>query len=368
MVASPPALTAELSVVLPCFNERDNLRPLLGRLEAVLRGIAWEAIIVDDDSPDRTWDAAKQIAASDPRVRVLRRVGRRGLASAVVEGMLASAAPFVAVMDADLQHDEALLPRMLDILRAGEADIVVGSRHVGGGSIGEGFSAARRSLSDIGARAANLLLRDRAIADPMSGFFMVPRRLIEDAAPELSAQGFKILLDLLLSVPHGTRVRELPYAFRKRAAGQSKLDARVMLDFVGLLLDRILGWAVPLRFIAFAAVGALGLVVHMAVLAVTVRMAGFGAAQWIATLVAMTVNFFLNNAITYRDVRLSGRGLLRGLVLFYAVCGLGAFANVGIARVLYQDAMAWGLAGIAGAAISVVWNYAVSATLVWRTR
>lgn len=361
-------MTAELSVVLPCFNERENLAPLLERLQHALAAIAWEAIIVDDDSPDRTWDAAKTIAARNPRVRVLRRVGRRGLASAVVEGMLASAAPYVAVMDADLQHDEALLPAMLEALRGGRADIVVGSRHVGGGSVGGGFSPARQSLSDMGTRAANLLLGDRAIRDPMSGFFMAPRDLVEEAAPRLSAQGFKILLDLLLSVAPRTRVLEMPYGFRPRHAGQSKLDARVLLDFIGLLLDKSFGWAVPLRFIAFAAVGVLGLIVHMAVLAIAVRLVGFAAAQWIATLVAMTANFFLNNAITYRDVKLSGRGLLRGLVLFYAVCGLGAFANVGIARVLYQDAMAWGLAGIAGAAISVVWNYAVSATLVWRTR
>ena len=361
-------MTAELSVVLPCFNERDNLVPLLHRLQAVLDGIAWEAIVVDDDSPDRSWEAAKAIAASDPRVRVLRRVGRRGLSSAVIEGMLASSAPYVAVMDADLQHDEALLPRMLDALRAGQADIVVGSRHVGTGTVGEGLSSARRSLSDLGTRAANLLLGRSAIGDPMSGFFMLPRALVEAAAPGLSAQGFKILLDLLLTLPRGTRVLELPYVFRPRAAGASKLDARVLLDFVGLLLDKVLGWAVPLRFIAFAAVGVIGLVVHMAVLAVVLRVAGFDAAQWTATLVAMTANFFLNNAITYRDVKLSGRGLLRGLVVFYGVCGLGAFANVGIARVLYQDAMAWGLAGVAGAAISVVWNYAVSATLVWRAR
>ena len=366
----PTDVPAELSVVLPCFNERGNLAPLLQRLERALAGVAWEAIIVDDDSPDRTWQAAKAIAEGDARVRVLRRVGRRGLASAVVEGMLASAARYVAVMDADLQHDEALLPAMLAALSADRADIVVGSRHVGDGTVGQGLSASRRSLSDLGGRAANLLLGGRAIADPMSGFFMLPRALAGEVAPRLSAQGFKILLDLLLSVPAEARVLELPYTFRPRTAGESKLDARVLLDFAGLLLDKTLGWAVPLRFIAFAAVGALGVLVHMAVLGVSVRMigVGFAQAQWLATLVAMTANFFLNNAITYRDAKLAGRRLARGLVLFYLACGLGAFANVGIARVLFEESNAWGLAGVAGAAISVVWNYAISATLVWRVR
>jgi dolichol-phosphate mannosyltransferase len=362
-------VTAELSVVLPCRNERANLAPLLARLEAALEGVAWEAIIVDDDSPDLTWTAAKAIAARDPRVRVLRRVGRRGLASAVVEGWMASSAPFVAVMDADLQHDEALLPRMLAALREGQAGVVIGSRHVEGGTVGEGLSSARRGLSDLGATMANALL-PRRISDPMSGFFMLERTLAEAVAPKLSAQGFKILLDLLLVLPRDTRVLELPYTFRPRHAGESKLDAQVMMDFLGLLADRTVGRWVPLRFLSFAAVGAVGVLVHLAVLWLDLRLfgAGFEAAQWTATLVAMTGNFFLNNAVTYRDVRLRGAALWRGLVLFYVVCGIGAFANVGIARVLYEDALAWGLAGAAGAILSVVWNYAVSATLVWRTR
>jgi dolichol-phosphate mannosyltransferase len=362
----PPA---QLAVIIPVFREAANVGPLVARLEVALAGIAWEAVFVDDDSPDGTTAAARGIAARDPRIRCIRRVGRRGLASACVEGLLSVSAPFVAVMDGDLQHDEAILPAMLAAVQGG-ADIAIGSRHVAGGAAAGGFSAARGALSDAGTRMAQALLPTR-VADPMSGFFLLRRDLVEEVAPRLAARGFKILLDILLSAGRRLSVAEIPYSFRSRQAGESKLDATVLLEFAGLLLDKATGGLVPLRFVAFAAVGAFGVLVHMVVLAALVQGvgAGFGAAQWGATLVAMTANFWLNNRITYRDARLRGPRLWRGLVLFYLVCGVGAAANVGIAGLLVRDGiLAWGLAGAAGALITVVWNYAVSSTLVWRAR
>lgn len=363
---APPRLT----VVVPCYNEARNVRPMVGRLEAALAGIAWEAVFVDDDSPDGTAAIAKAIAARDARVRCIRRVGRRGLASACVEGMLSSAAPFVAVIDGDGQHDESLLPRMLEALEQGRAEVVVGSRHVEGGDVAQGLSPARRAVSDLGGALARALLPVR-VADPMSGFFMLPRPLAEEIAPRLNATGFKILLDLLLSARRPLRVLELPYRFRAREAGESKLDALVLVEFLGLLIDKALGGVLPLRFLSFAAVGLVGVLVHLAVLwaAHGALDLGFGAAQWVATLVAMTANFLLNNRITYRTHRLRGARLLRGLLLFYLVCGIGAAANVGIASLLVRDGiLVWGVAGAAGALLTVVWNYAVSSTLIWRAR
>jgi dolichol-phosphate mannosyltransferase len=368
---SPPGLVPpRLSVIVPCYQEAANVIPMVERLAAALEGTPWEVIFVDDDSPDGTAAIAKQIAARDPRVRCIRRVGRRGLASACVEGMLASAAPYVAVIDGDGQHDETVLPRMLEALEQGRAEIAVGSRHVAGGDAAAGLSPLRRGVSRAGAALARALLPVR-VADPMSGFFMLPRPLAEELAPRLSATGFKILLDLLLSAPRPLRVLELPYRFRARAAGESKLDALVLVEYLGLLLHKALGGAVPLRFLAFAAVGAVGLVVHLAVLSLAhgALAMGFGAAQWAATLAAMTANFLLNNRITYRDQRLRGARLVRGLLLFYLVCGIGAVANVGVASLLLRDGIFdWGVAGAAGALLTLVWNYAVSSTLVWRAR
>ena len=198
---------------------------------------------------------------------------------------------------------------------------------------------------------------------------MLPRPLFERLAPRLTGQGFKILLDLLLSAPAPLRVTEVPVLFHARQAGESKLDVLVLMQFAGLLLDKTLGGVLPLRFISFALVGAIGVGVNLGALWLGRWMGlGFGAAQTAATIVAMVGNFWLNNAVTYRDQRLRGPALWRGLVLFLAVCSVGAAANVGIAKALFAERFGWTLSGMAGAAIGVVWNYAVSATLVWRGR
>lgn len=361
------AATAELTVVVPCRNEAENVPVMVDRLDCALAGVAWEVVFVDDDSPDGTAAVAKAIGRYDPRVRCIRRINRRGLASACLEGMLASAAPFVAVIDGDLQHDEALLPRMLATLRDGEAEVVVGSRRVPGGGDAGGLSPVRRAVSEAGGGLARAMLPVQ-LADPMSGFFALPRPLLEELAPRLTATGFKILLDILLSAGRPLRVVEMPYAFRARERGASKLDAGVLLEFLGLLVDKALGGRVPPRFVAFCAVGMVGVLVHLAALALLngLQDASFATAQGEATLVAMTANFFLNNRVTYRDRMLRRAALARGLLLFYVVCGIGAAANVGVATLLVQDGiLAWGAAGFAGASITVVWNYAVSSTLVW---
>jgi dolichol-phosphate mannosyltransferase len=359
----------ELTVVVPCYNERPNVAPLIERLDAALFGTAWEVVFVDDDSPDGTAAEVRRIAQTDPRVRCIRRIGRRGLASAVIEGALSSSARFVAVIDGDLQHDETKLPEMLAALRTGHYDLAVGSRNVAGGDASGLANRWRHALSDGGMWLAQRFLAVR-LTDPMSGFFMLPRPLFEQLAASLTGQGFKILLDLALSSAAPLRVIEIPFRFHERIAGVSKLDALVMAQFAGLLLDKVFGGLLPLRFISFALVGVIGVAVHLAVLTVVLRVGGlsFEAAQATATVVAMVCNFQLNNDITYRDQRLRGPRLWRGLAVFMLVCGVGAVANVGIAQVLYETHTNWSVAGAIGAVIGVVWNYAVSATLVWRAR
>jgi dolichol-phosphate mannosyltransferase len=359
----------ELTVVVPCYNERPNVAPLIARLEATLAGIAWEVVYVDDNSPDGTTAEVRRIGQTDQRVRCIRRIGRRGLSSAVIEGALSSSAQYVAVIDGDLQHDETKLPEMLAALQTGDYDLAVGSRHLDGGDAAGLASRRRRMLSDGGIRLAQLFLPVR-LSDPMSGFFMLPRALFEQLAASLTGQGFKILVDLALSSPGPLRVIEIPCVFHERVAGESKLDALVLAQFAGLLLDKVFGGLMPLRFISFALVGAFGVLVHLAVLSGTLKLAGlsFETAQVIATVAAMIFNFQLNNEITYRDQRLRGPRLWRGLLLFVLVCGFGAIANVGIAKNLYENHTTWSVAGAIGAVIGVVWNYAVSATLVWRAR
>ena len=365
---SPPCGRPTLSVLVPCYNERANVAPMVARLDAALAGIAWEVIFIDDDSPDGTAAEARRLAAKDARVRCLRRIGRRGLASAVIEGALSSSAAYVAVIDGDLQHDETILPAMLALLERDQAEVVVGSRRVAGGDDSGLAGGSRHSLSPLGGTIAPAVPPQR-LSDPLSGFFALRRDLFEAIAPRLTGQGFKILVDLLLSAGTTLRVAELPYQFAARTAGESKLDALVLAQFGGLLLDKLCHGLLPLRFVAFALVGVVGLGVHLAVLTL-LHWAGapFIAAQVAATVVAMVVNFQLNNHLTYRTQRLRGAALWRGLALFMVVCGLGAIANIGIANILYAGHSGWSPAGATGAAIGLVWNYAVSSTLVWRAR
>ncbi len=360
-------MSLTLSVVVPCYNERDNIGPMVAALDAALGGIAWEVIFVDDDSPDGTSKAARALAAADARVRCIRRIGRRGLSSAVIEGALSSSADFVAVIDGDMQHDETRLPLMLAALQGG-AQLAIGSRHVAGGDSAGLSSPLRERLSTTGIRVAQLVTGTQ-VNDPMSGFFMLRRELFEALAARLTGQGFKILLDLILASPQKLDIVEIPYKFRPRAAGESKLDALVLAQFAGLLIDKALRGTVPLRFITFALVGAFGVLVNLVVLDIAQRAGlAFGAAQTAGTIVAMVANFQLNNQLTYRAQRLKGNKAWRGLLLFLVVCSLGAVANIGIARALYMEHGRSLLAGAAGAAVGVVWNYAVSATLVWRVR
>lgn len=355
-----------LTIVVPTLNERDNIDPLIALLDAALPKTNWEVMFVDDDSTDDTTKHIRARALADPRVRCIQRIGRRGLSTACIEGVLASSAPYVAVMDADLQHDEALLPRMIEILRSEGVDVVIGSRYAAGGGLGE-WAGSRAWISRIGTMAARLICR-QDISDPLSGFFMCRRDVFEGAVRRLSGQGFKILLDLLASSPQPLRVRELPFEFRTRQHGESKLDTLVAWEYFALLADKLFGHIVPIRFALFALIGVIGLAVHMSILwgGLTFMALGFGAAQSVATLVAMTSNFFLNNILTYRDQRLRGWRLMRGLATFYGICGIGATANVGIASYMFNANQTWWVAGILGVAVGAVWNYAMSSIFTWK--
>lgn len=358
----------ELVVVLPTFNERDNIEEMVRRLDTVLDGIRWEAVFVDDDSVDGTLEVLARVARADPRIRFIHRIGRRGLSSACIEGMLSSTAPLIAVMDADLQHDEALLPEMVKVLRGGGHDIVVGSRYMAGGSTGD-WARKRLLISQFATRLGRAVLKAE-VSDPMSGFFMLTRDLLNHSVRRLSGKGFKILVDILASATRPVRIAELPFVFRNRVAGDSKLDSTVIYDFGLLLYEKTLGHVIPTRFLMFVTVGLVGAMLHLAVLGAALRLVGTGFAvgQALATLSAMMLNFTLNNLFTHRDRRLRGPRLMRGLAVFLAVCSIGALASVGIGDQLYELKAPWWAAGLLGAIVGAVWNYSVSATFVWRQR
>lgn len=359
-------MTRHLTVVIPTHNERDNISALITAVASALEGISWEIIFVDDDSTDGTVDAVREHAYSDDRIRLIVRIGRRGLASACVEGMLASSSPYLAVMDADLQHDETLLPKMFQAITSGEYDIVIGSRYMQGGSSGE-LAPSRTKISRVANALGRLLLKTN-ITDPMSGFFLLRSEYIQQNVRKLYGGGFKILMDLLIAGSGQARILELPYVMRSRKFGESKLDALVTLEYLTLILDRLIGRFFPVRFVLFSLVGLFGVAVHLAVLSMTHRSIElpFMWSQTIATVVAMLSNFFLNNIFTYRDRRLHGWGALGGLVTFCMACSMGAIINVALAEFLYERAMAWWLAGAVGALAGGVWNFVLTSTFTWR--
>jgi dolichol-phosphate mannosyltransferase len=359
---------AELAVIIPTFNERDNVEAVVEALGRSLEGIAYEVIFVDDDSPDGTSTTARSIARTNPRVRVIQRIGRRGLSSASLEGMLSTSASYLAVMDADLQHDERMLPCMLARLKAENLDLVVATRNSEPGGMGE-LPKNRVQLSHFG-RQLSRLVSKTDLSDPMSGFFLLDRRFLEEVAHSASGVGFKILVDLLSSAQRPVRFSEVPYTFRRRLHGTSKLDTVVSLEYLLLLLDKTVGDLIPPRFVIFSMVGGVGFLVFIGLLYVLFSIFNlkFVVAQAITTFAAMTANFFLNNSLTYRDRRLRGRQLAFGLLTFYAACLVGAVLNIRIAQFLKDANFPWYMAGVSGLAIGAVWNYGVTSIITWRRK
>jgi dolichol-phosphate mannosyltransferase len=356
----------DIAVVLPTYNEWQNVPEMIARVRSALEGLRWEMIFVDDDSPDGTSEVVREYARWDRRIRLVQRVGRRGLSSACIEGMLASSANYIAVMDADQQHDETILPKMLERLRADALDIVVATRNADGGSMGQ-FSAKRVLLSRLGRRFSRSVCHCE-LSDPMSGFFLLHRSFLMEVVRRLQGEGFKILVDILATSKRPVRVGEIGYCFRSRKHGQSKLELLTAVEYVFLIANKITGGAVPTRFAVFALIGATGLVVHLACLALLLYGLhyGFVVSQAVATFVAMTENFFLNNLITYRDQRLRGTSIVSGLVSFWLACSFGAWANVSFARSLLHLGLPWYCAGFGGVVLSSVWNYSVSNLLTWK--
>jgi len=355
----------ELTVVVPTFNERDNVADTVRALAAALRGIDYEVIFVDDDSPDGTAAAVRTLARNDPRVRVIQRLRRRGLASAVVEGFLASSADYLAVIDGDLQHDERVLPAMLAKIKADGLDIVIGTRNAEGGSVGP-FAKSRFRLSRAGQWLAAWVMKG-AVTDPMSGFFLLTRAYFEEVAHGLSNTGFKILLDLLATARRPVRMGEVGYTFRARRAGTSKLDTLVALEFVELLLDKKLGRWLPVSYLVFGLVGGFGVLVNLALTKMFLSFGlSFHRALLSATSLVIGLNFFLNNSLTFRARRLKGWRVVTGLAGFYLACSVGLVVNLFLAENLSHSGVERWAAALFGIFFSSVWNYGITSLFVWR--
>jgi dolichol-phosphate mannosyltransferase len=354
-----------LSVIVPTFNESGSIEELLRRIACCLEGVHWEILVVDDNSPDGTATLVQQLSQHDPRIHCLKRVGSRGLSSACLDGMALATGRYLAVIDADLQHDETLLPAMLHVMMAGSHDVVIGSRYLDGGSIAS-WSRCRRVMSSAATWLTCALL-DVALSDPMSGFFMIRREVVTLAAGRLSDSGFKLLLDLVVSSPEPLRTAELPYRFSPRLHGSSKLDWRVLWTFAMLLMRQLRGRSFG-GFARFSVIGASGVVVHFAVLdcAQSLLACSFALAQTLAVLVSMTSNFVLNNRLTFPSARLRGKAFFTGLSRFGLLCAIGAIVNVAVADAMAHESSMRLCAAAAGIVAGALCNYTTTSVLVWR--
>lgn len=351
-----------LSIVVPTYNERENLPVLLERVEEALRGYSFEVIVVDDDSPDGTWRLAERLARERyPWLRVIRRVGVRGLASAVIDGFRAARGRYVAVMDADLQHPPEELARMLRTALETGAELVVASRYTRGGGV-EGWSRVRLLISRGATLLARLLLPEsRATSDPMSGFFIVERRVLEGCLDKLRPRGYKILLEILVKC-RPSRVVDHPYVFRRRLRGRSKLGFRTIIDYVLHVLELN-----EYRVFKNMAVGASGVAVLWLVLHLLSDILGVPAlAAYAAAIEASIINNFTWNHLLVFRGRGGGKSLARRLAEYHGAVALGAVINYAVFSILYTLLGVWKYAAsLAGVVLGWAANYLMSEHRVW---
>jgi dolichol-phosphate mannosyltransferase len=352
-----------VSVVVPTYNEAGNVAMIYDALARALAGWSWELVVVDDDSPDGTGDAVRDLGRQHDNVRCIQRVQERGLCSAVHWGVQAAHGEVIVVMDGDLQHEPALIPKMLEALQSGH-DIVSGSRFLEGAAE-KGLSDRRRRLSDWGNRLTNRFL-GTALSDPLTGFFATSRRLFLDSIPLMQADGFKVFFDLVYHNRNVT-IRELPFDFQRRQHGQSKLQLYVLWLLACDIVSKLSRGMLPPRLISFVGVGLIGSIFHFSVLYACMGLgAVFWLAQAIATVVAMVFNFTINNVLTYSDDRLRGRAFYKGLLLYSLIASVGIVANVSTAQITYMRLQGHTfIAATTGLVIDVIWRFVVSNRLIW---
>ena len=356
-----------LTVVLPAYNERENVDVLVAALhQADIHGQIKRIIYVDDDSPDLT---SEHIKSSQYPIDVLciHRIGRQGLSSAVVEGILLADTQYVAVMDADGQHTPHDLMEMLKLAMAEGNQLVIGSRFKNQATV-ETHVGLRSLLSKVGNRLANHVLR-RQLSDPLTGFFLIERSLFAEVSHQVRGSGFKILVDVIYNLrDKDIKIAETQIQFQQRLHGESKLDSGVMIEFVDQMIGLFIGKIYPEKFIGFLMVGVFGMCIHFTILYLTlfILALSFTIAQTLATLVAMMANFALNNLLTFRRNRLKGFEWFKGLIYFVLVCSLGAVANVGVSGYIFKLDNMWWLSGLAGIIVGTAFNFTLSKYFVWK--
>jgi dolichol-phosphate mannosyltransferase len=373
----------DLTLIIPTYNESKNVLPLVKQLTSLLDQTMpgnYELVVVDDDSPDRTWEVAQALMNDYPQLRVMRRQGERGLSSAVIRGWQAARGKVLGVIDGDLQHPPEILLKMLAAIDEG-ADLAVASRHVEGGGVSD-WSIVRRFLSR-GAQVLGLIILPTVvgrITDPMSGYFMVRRSAI--AGPVLNPMGYKILLEVL-GRGRVEQIAEVGYVFQERLEGESKVTWKQYVEYL-LHLGRLRSrgrvsrlrqrFQLPIkRFLQFGAVGLSGVFIDMTLLYLLSDPSTLGwgltRSKIIASEVAILNNFFWNDAWTFADISQRQKGWqprLKRLLKFNIICLAGLILNVLLLNLLFHLGINRYIANLLAIAIVTIWNFYVNLKLSWR--
>ena len=359
-----------ISIVIPTYNEKENIFKILKRLREALKSISHEIIFVDDNSPDGTSAVVKDSMKNSSKIRLIHRIGRKGLAGAVIEGVFAANADLIAVMDCDLQHDETKLLDMIEMFSKNNSlDVVIGSRFTEKGEISEkAFSKMRELGSKITTLIVKKVLKITS-TDPLSGFFMVKKETFLKSSDNLQTQGFKVLADFLATSGENIEIEEIGYKFKNRIAGESKMSFLTALELIGLVLSQILKGRVSIRFILFCMVGLSGIFVQLLITGLAMLLINqFPTSQTLGIISAMTSNYFLNNIITFQERKLESLDLIRGLFSFYLICSLGAFTNIAIATYIFSFSSNWLISSFIGACFGAVWNFTLTSIFTWKSK
>nr|5MLZ_A Chain A, Dolichol monophosphate mannose synthase [Pyrococcus furiosus DSM 3638]5MM0_A Chain A, Dolichol monophosphate mannose synthase [Pyrococcus furiosus DSM 3638]5MM1_A Chain A, Dolichol monophosphate mannose synthase [Pyrococcus furiosus DSM 3638] len=351
----------KVSVIIPTYNERENLEELFSRIDNALQGLNYEIVVVDDDSPDRTWEKAQELSSKYP-VKVIRRTKEKGLSSAVIRGFKEASGDVFVVMDADLQHPPEVIPKLIEAIKNG-SDIAIGSRYVKGGKV-ENWPFYRKLISKGAIMVGRIALpKIRDIKDPVSGFFALRKEVVEGV--ELNPIGFKILMEILIKGKY-SKVVEVPFTFGIRARGESKLKGKTIFEYLRHIY-RLMKWEGEIdRIVKFSIVGLSGILVNEGFLWLFVNL---GIPKEIAVIPAVELsilnNFFWNDIWTFKDIR---RGSIFSRLLKFHIAALsGAVVNFIVYWILLFLGIHYLIANLVGIVLSFGVRYVINRHVTWAT-
>tara|TARA_Y100000991_G_scaffold144045_1_gene108785 strand:- start:332 stop:1441 length:1110 start_codon:yes stop_codon:yes gene_type:complete len=358
-----------ISIVIPTFNEQNNVSKIINQLLNLDIDYELEIIVVDDNSYDGTAKLVREYGRLDKRVRLINRLGRSGLSSAIKEGCLCASGDIIAVMDADGQHDPSYIVLALETIELKKVDIVLGSRFAKGAII-KGLSIERKSSSSIANNLARLSLYGSYdyLTDYMSGFFVFKRNVCIELIEKIDVHGFKFFYELLAISKGKLKILEIPLIFNERMYGDSKLDLPVVWDFLISLLHTFCGRIVPRRAVSFALVGSTGVFIQLSTIYFLLALTNFDfeTVLPVGVIIAASSNFIINNILTFRSNKLLGKNFYTGLLKFLLVSSLPIIANVGVTNLFYSKfSTNTFFSQLVGIFVVFIWNYAASSKVVW---